>query len=245
MNGTQIQYFLSQINISQYLDFGIRILVACVCGAAIGYERSRRSKSAGLRTHIIVCCAAALMMIVSKYGFVDLGAGGAFLNGTRGADPARIAAQVVSGISFLGAGIIVKHGSTVRGLTTAAGIWATAGIGLAIGAGMYVIGLFSVLIVFIIQLAMHRIKFGTEGWIDTSLDFNVEKDQEYNKQFMGQINKWKAKIEEIEIDESDNDTYHYRVIVKISSDIPTDDIIHFLSSDSRVSRFSVLPDIPY
>jgi putative Mg2+ transporter-C (MgtC) family protein len=161
------------------------------------------------------------------------------------AEPARIAAQVISGISFLGAGIIVKHGSTVKGLTTAAGIWATAGIGLAIGAGMYVIGLFSVLVVFLIQLIMHKIKFGTEGWVDTSLDFNVKMDKDYNGKFMQQISKWSAKLEEIEITEEDGRTYHYRVIVKISSDIPTEEIIHFLSDDERVSRFSVLPDIPY
>ena len=246
MSSMHFSDFLNQISVMQYLEFGVRILVACACGSAIGYERSRRSKSAGLRTHIIVCCAAALMMIVSKYAFVDLaGPNGTALFGTRGADPARIAAQVISGISFLGAGIIVKHGSTVKGLTTAAGIWATAGIGLAIGAGMYIIGLFSVLVVFMIQLMMHKIKFGTEGWVDTSLDFNVERDKEYNSEFMRQISKWNAKLEEIEITEEDSRTYHYRVIVKISSDIPTEEIIHFLSDDERVSRFSVLPDIPY
>ena len=80
-------------------------------------------------------------MIVSKYGFADLTAlDSANFHGTRGADPARVAAQVVSGISFLGAGVIFKNGSAVKGLTTAAGIWATAGIGLALGSGMYFIG---------------------------------------------------------------------------------------------------------
>ena len=77
-------------------------------------------------------------MIISKYGFADLtAADGAVYNETRGADPARVAAQAVSGISFLGAGVIFKNGNTVKGLTTAAGIWATAAIGLAVGAGMY------------------------------------------------------------------------------------------------------------
>lgn len=127
---TLCEYFNSQFSIMQNLDFLVRILAACFCGACIGFERTKRFKEAGIRTHIIVCCAAALIMIVSKYGFADLTyADGSVFNGTRGADPARIAAQVVSGISFLGAGVIFKNGSTVKGLTTAAGIWATAGIG--------------------------------------------------------------------------------------------------------------------
>ena len=130
---TLIEYFNGQFSIMQNLDFVARILLACFCGACIGFERSKRFKEAGIRTHVIVCCASALIMIVSKYGFADLtDADGLVFNGTRGADPARVAAKVVSGISFLGAGVIFKNGSTVKGLTTAAGIWATAGIGLAL-----------------------------------------------------------------------------------------------------------------
>lgn len=96
-----------------------------------GLERTKRLKEAGIRTHCLVCCASALIMIVSKYAFADLSVGDAFFFGDRGADPARIAAQVVSGISFIGLAVIYRNGSTLKGLTTAAGIWATAGIGLA------------------------------------------------------------------------------------------------------------------
>ena len=136
---TLFQYLIRQFTWQQTLDFFIRILLACICGAAIGFERSRRFKGAGIRTHIIVCCGAALIMIVSKYGFADLtSALGVNFNGTRGADPARVAAQVVSGISFLGAGVIFKNNGVVKGLTTAAGLWVTAGIGLAMGSGMYI-----------------------------------------------------------------------------------------------------------
>ena len=97
-----VEYLNSQFSILQNVDFFIRILAACFCGACIGFERSKRFKEAGIRTHIIVCCASALMMLVSKYGFVDIvDASGALLNGVRGSDGSRIAAQVVSGISFL------------------------------------------------------------------------------------------------------------------------------------------------
>ena len=160
---TLTAYLNSQFSIIQELDFFCRILLACLCGACIGMERSKRLKEAGVRTHVIVCCAAALMIIVSKYGFADLTSeSGAVFNGTRGADPARIAAQVVSGISFLGAGVIFKHGSSVKGLTTAAGIWATAGIGLAIGSGMFIVGIFSTAVIAVIQILMHRFTVGVD-----------------------------------------------------------------------------------
>ncbi len=239
-----LHHFLEQISVMEYVFFLLRILLACVCGAAIGYERSRRSKSAGIRTHIIVCCAAALIMIVSKYGFVDLTlSNGQALSGTRGADPARIAAQVVSGISFLGAGIIVKHGSSVKGLTTAAGIWATAGIGLAIGAGMYVLGVFTMIVISIIQFVMHKIKIDSEGLTDTSVDFNVTKDPEFNKQFLDRVAKWNAHLEEIEITDDTNGTQRYRAIIKTSSAVSAEEMIRYFASDERITRYSVLPDL--
>ena len=113
------------------LELFFRILLGGFIGAVIGHERKNRDKSAGMRTHAIVGLGAALMMVVSKYGFGDV----------PDYDASRVAAQIVSGVGFLGAGIIfVRNNTTVSGLTKAAGIWATAGIGLAIGAGMYGIG---------------------------------------------------------------------------------------------------------
>ncbi|MDD6214464.1 MAG: MgtC/SapB family protein [Firmicutes bacterium] len=135
------------------LMLAMRIILAGVCGTIIGIERSNRSKSAGVRTHCIVAVGAALMMIISKYGFSDTSAGEF---GMRGADGARIAAQVVSGIGFLGAGMIFVHKNSITGLTTAAGIWATSGIGMAIGAGMYVLGILTMFIVVAAQILFHR-----------------------------------------------------------------------------------------
>ena len=135
------------------LNWIIRIFVAAACGFVIGMERKSRSKEAGIRTHTIVCMAAAIMMVVSKYGFSDQVPNH---DGVRGGDSARIAAQVVSGIGFLGAGIIFYKRDFLHGLTTAAGIWATSGIGLAIGAGMLVIGVFSTIILVLLQVILHR-----------------------------------------------------------------------------------------
>lgn len=139
-------------NIHQ-LWYILRMIVACTCGVMIGLERRNRSKEAGVRTHCVVACASALMMIISKYGFADTVIGE---NGVRGADGARIAAQVVSGIGFLGAGMIFVHRNMITGLTTAAGIWATSGVGLAIGAGMYVVGITATMIIIAAQILLHK-----------------------------------------------------------------------------------------
>ena len=127
----------------------LRIGISCVLGLLIGHERKNRNKSAGIRTHAIVAMGAALIMIVSKYGFFDV----------ESYDAARVAAQVVSGVGFLGAGVIFVRNNLVSGLTTAAGIWATAGVGLAMGCGLYVIGIVSALMIVLIQELMHRIDY--------------------------------------------------------------------------------------
>lgn len=131
------------------VEYLVRIFVAAYLGLLIGSERKNRNKSAGIRTHVIVALGAALIMVVSKYGFMDV----------EKADAARVAAQVVSGIGFLGAGVIFVRNNLVNGLTTAAGIWATAGVGLALGAGMYVVGISSALLVLLIQFVMHRVAY--------------------------------------------------------------------------------------
>lgn len=140
-------------------DFVLRLVCAAVAGFIIGFERKSRSKEAGVRTHTLVAIGAALMMILSKYAFSDYATGDA-IDGLRGADPARIAAQVVSGVGFLGAGIIMYRRDSLRGLTTAAGIWATAGLGMAFGAGMYIIGTIATFIILALQIFLHLpIKF--------------------------------------------------------------------------------------
>lgn len=138
-------------NILVVLEYLLRIIVAGICGAIIGFERKNRGKEAGIKTHIIVALASALMMIVSKYGFNDLAFGEDFK-----LDPSRVASQIVSGVGFLGAGMIFIQKRTVQGLTTAAGMWATSGIGMAIGCGMYAIGILSSIVILIVQFITHR-----------------------------------------------------------------------------------------
>lgn len=127
------------------MEWLLRIVLAALCGVAIGYERATQRKSAGIRTHMVVAMASALFMIISKYGFMDVVGSGIKL------DPSRIAASIVTGISFIGAGTILVKRVQVSGLTTAAGVWATS----AIGAGMYWIGILSTIFLFVVQLIFH------------------------------------------------------------------------------------------
>jgi putative Mg2+ transporter-C (MgtC) family protein len=123
----------------------LRLLIAAVLGSVIGMEREKKAWAPGLRTHMLVSVGACLFMIVSAFGFSDI-------LGTKNVilDPSRIAAQVVSGIGFLGAGSILLRGEVVRGLTTAASLWSVAAIGLAVGGGLYVEAVAATLVIVII-----------------------------------------------------------------------------------------------
>lgn len=126
MNLEQIQHYLSQLNI---VSIFVRLTLAVICGGIIGMERGTKRRPAGLRTHILVCLGSALTMITNQYMYLHFSAP---------TDPARLGAQVISGIGFLGAGTIIVTGKQqVKGLTTAAGLWASACMGLAVGVGFY------------------------------------------------------------------------------------------------------------
>ena len=150
-------------------EYLIRITLAALCGGIIGYEREKRLKNAGIRTHILVSMSAALMMVISKYGFYDV-----LSNTGIGIDASRVAASVVSAIGFLGAGVIFVRKENTIGVTTAAGLWSTVGLGLAIGAGMYVTGTVFTFMVLAIQLLLHnrRFRFSTQttGAITLKID---------------------------------------------------------------------------
>ena len=156
------------------MEFIIRLVIAGAMGALIGLDREYRAKEAGYRTHFLVSLGSALIMIVSQYGFADvLGKEGV------GLDPSRIAAQVVSGIGFIGAGTIILNKQIVRGLTTAAGIWATAGIGLAIGSGMYVLGI-SATILTLIGLEVLSLVFKNVGIRNIAVEFSTHSRETLN-----------------------------------------------------------------
>jgi putative Mg2+ transporter-C (MgtC) family protein len=129
------------------IDVVLRLLLAAALGAGIGYQRERANKPAGLRTHILICLGSALFTVVSMFGF----------NGN--VDPSRVAAGIVTGIGFIGAGVILRgvRGDHVVGITTAASVWVTAAIGLAAGVGMYLVA-FIVAVITVLVLLIPRVK---------------------------------------------------------------------------------------
>ena len=122
-------------------EIAFRLLLACILGGIVGWEREKIHKPAGLRTHILVALGSALVTIISIYAFTSIN--------TLNKDPGRIAANIVTGIGFLGAGTIMREGLSVRGLTTAASIWVIAAIGMAVGSGMYISALVTTFLVFL------------------------------------------------------------------------------------------------
>lgn len=132
-------------------DMILRIILSCVLGGLIGLERESLNKSAGFRTHILVCVGSALVMIVSMEMYT-------MYHAKIALDPGRIAAQVVSGIGFLGAGTIMREGATVKGLTTAATLWVVAGVGLAVGAGLYFPALVATGVIFLTLIYLGKVE---------------------------------------------------------------------------------------
>ncbi len=146
-------------------EFILRLFAAAVMGGAIGLERGYRAKEAGFRTHFLVALGSALFMIVSQYGFEELLLQTQASGLSVRVDPSRVAAQVVSGIGFIGAGTIIFQRHVVKGLTTAAGLWVTAAIGMTCGSGLYMLAMASTIMVLICLEALNFIlqKFGTRN----------------------------------------------------------------------------------
>lgn len=156
-------------------DFILRLFVAGILGAVVGLDREYRAKEAGYRTHFLVSLGSALIMVVSQYGFQDV-----ILENSVSLDPSRVAAQVVSGIGFIGAGTIIIQKQFVRGLTTAAGIWATAGIGLAVGSGMYGPGIAATLLT-LAGLELLSVIFKSIGMRSSLVVFSTSDKEAINR----------------------------------------------------------------
>lgn len=137
----------------------LRLLLALLLGGMVGFEREAQAKAAGFRTHILVCMGACLIMLTSMHIF-DI------YKGVASVDPARIAAQVVSGIGFLGAGTIMRFKASVVGLTTAASLWAISGVGLAVGAGLYLVSIVTAVLMLISLVLLSKIE-NRLGYKDT------------------------------------------------------------------------------
>lgn len=191
-------------------DFTLRLVVAGILGAVIGLDREYRAKEAGYRTHFLVSLGSALIMIVSQYGFQAI-----IQEPSVTLDPSRVAAQVVSGIGFIGAGTIIIQKQFVRGLTTAAGLWATAGIGLAVGSGMYWLGI-AAMVLTLIGLEALSYVFKSLGMRSSLLIFST-RNKDILPEITQEIKNKGYKISNYEMNEERGEThsvYHVTMVVK-------------------------------
>jgi putative Mg2+ transporter-C (MgtC) family protein len=227
-----LETFIETFKIGSVFPYFLAMVTAVICGALIGVERTLRQKEAGIRTHIIVCLGSALIMIVSKYGFFDIVGFADHVN----LDGARLAAQVVTGISFLGAGIIVYKG-TVKGLTTAAGVWTTAGIGLAAGAGMYGIAVYATLILLIVQIVIHRF-LPVENTSTNSVTMKLTDDSDSIEKVTNLFVKNGYEIISSSI-EKKNEKYVCLYIIKAKSHISPEDITALFADKDYVLSVSI------
>ena len=209
-----------------YVDFSLRLFVAGLMGVLIGLEREYRAKEAGYRTHFLVALGSALLMIVSQYGFMDV-----LEKDLVRLDPSRLAAQVVSGIGFIGAGTILIQKQFVRGLTTAAGLWATSGIGLAVGGGMYWIGVFAMILT-LIGLGFLTIIFKNVGEHSSLLVF-ATTDKENLKRVTNELHLRNYRIASYDMQHEPlehADLYHVTMVIKTKRYLDESELFQFMQS---------------
>ena len=226
---------LEFIKTTPFFTYALRILLATVCGALIGLERTKRSKEAGIRTHCIIALASALIMVVSKYAFADA----ELVVGSRAVDPSRIAAQVVSGISFLGAGVIFRNGNSVKGLTTAAGIWATAAVGLACGGGLYTIALCVTFIILLVQLLMHRFSVGADAFYIGEIRITTLDTPEIRAALRERQKALHIEILNSRVTTCDDNTINMILNVRMKSAIPFEAVMKFMDEHPEIRSLSV------
>lgn len=218
---------LEDFQLIHWAEFCGRIVLACVCGALVGAERSDRFKDAGVRTHSIICCTAALLMILSKYGFTDLSGldGTMYFPGIKGADPARIASAAVAGTSFLGTGIIYRDKSYLtRGLTTAAGVWSVCAIGLAIGSGFIGIGLFAAVVIAVMKQLVHHLGLTGAPVKEATVDILLKGPDQTPEKLIEGMKKLNMVVQETSILSVENDQTRFELEMKLKDRASVSDI---------------------
>ena len=216
----------NNLNIVQ-IEYFIRILLAGICGAIIGLERRKRFKDAGIRTHLILSIGCAVIMIVSKYAFSDV----------LDYDAARVASNIISGVGFLGAGVIFVKSGSVRGLTTAAGIWTTAAIGMAIGAGFYFLGIGVTIILVLLQLLLYRLVPALESIEVAELLIKAKRTPNILENIKAELDKNNIYISTMKVKKLEKEL-EIRFSVKVQNDHSMQGLFELLSSYDEIIEIS-------
>lgn len=227
-----VERFFQLIENRTLLSTALRIFLSVICGGVLGAERGKSNQSVGLRTHMLVCLGSALVMLTGQYLFDEYNFG----------DPARLGAQVISGIGFLGAGSIIVEGNTkIRGLTTAAGLWVAACIGLAIGIGYYSGGIIATLTVYLVISKFRRLSdkiTHNDTWFNMYVEFN---SMDALLSFRTTVEAFGLQVGEISMNKRHN-TRYYNVIVYLKNlkQKNPDDIVNYLKELEGVEDFKCI-----
>ena len=216
---TLADIYFRHFSMMQYVDFAFRLLIAFFIGGSIGLERSNHFKEAGIRTHILVCVTSALIMIISKYGFADLGTAEIMTQfGTKGADTARVAAQAVSGI-----------------------LWMTAGVGLAIGAGMYFVVGVTMVLLWIVQFISRKMPFGADSYDSYHVVIKVHNTNDFDQKLRNKLDEWKMLIAESNITWSREGETVYDLVLRCAEAMDYSDIKTFVAENDEIISYSYSP----
>lgn len=161
------------------------------------------------------------------------------MEGTRGADPARIAAQVVSGISFLGIAVIYRNGSSLKGLTTAAGLWATSAIGLGIGAGMYAVSLGATAVIVLLQIVMHHFNIGNDALAVRDINITMMDTPELRRALLEELETHNITVTGSHITHNGDGTVNYGLTVKMSRELTFEDVLQFMDEHPDIKNFAM------
>jgi putative Mg2+ transporter-C (MgtC) family protein len=223
-----IDMFISQSDF--YFSMVTRLIVACLLGGIIGFEREHVHRPAGFRTHILVCVGSALVMVTSEYIYNHYSA-------SVNVDPARLGAQVISGIGFLGAGTIIKEGISVKGLTTAASLWAVSCVGIAVGIGFYSGAFAATVIIFLTLVVIKKTqgKIASQRNIRIYIHTRIKKGQVHEMSSI--IEEFGAKIKKTDFMSSERDgEMVLRYTMDVSNQLPVAELIEALLCHESVRR---------
>lgn len=214
------------------LEITLRIGISFLLGGLIGIERERLGRPAGFRTHILVSLGSTLIMIVSAYGFEPT-------HGLGGYDPGRIAAQVVSGIGFLGAGTIMREGINVQGLTTAASIWTVSGIGLAVGAGLYYPATIVTILVVVTLVVLQQAELVVRGKNSRLLKIRTIDTPGQLARIFSVLAKYQVNVRNIVLESDESGIAQVTLTVRKATGRNIDGLLSDLMSTSGISQASI------
>ncbi len=213
-----------------YISIIIRLLEACLLGGIIGFEREHLHRPAGFRTHILVCVGSALVMITSEFIFHKF-------SPNVNADPARLGAQVISGIGFLGAGTIIKEGINVKGLTTAASLWAVSCVGIAVGIGFYSGAFIATIIIFLTLVVIRKVQRRRTSQKNIRLCIHTLVKRGEVRELSNIIEGFGVTISDTEFISSERDgEMILRYKIQIPNEIPTVELIEAVLCHNTVRR---------